>query len=142
LGNSINDPGGLVDASAGTMAGRQRPEVSMAEKWSNVGHPIVSQLAHDADMAELIEMYIAEMPARAEKLGACISARDWKALTTIAHQLRGSAGGHGFPTLGACAGALEDAMRTAQGREEAALGSIKLQVDVLVAMCRRCVAKR
>lgn len=106
------------------------------------GVPIVSQMAHDPDMAELIDFYVSTMPEHAEKLKACFAGKDYKTLALLAHQLRGSAGGYGFPSVGTCAGELEDVVRAAQGHEDAALASIKAQVDALVSMCRRCVARK
>lgn len=103
--------------------------------------PIVSSLSNDADMAELIDMYVEEMGGRAQTLRTSMESGNWKALVNEAHKIRGSAGGHGFATIGATAARLEDELRRCAGNETTAVQSIKQQVDELISMCLRAKAR-
>lgn len=107
-----------------------------------VGPPIYSQALDDPDMVELVMMFVDEMPSRTDTILASLSSKDWNNLANEAHKLRGSAGGHGFPTLGDAAGVLEDAVRAASGREEAVIAGIQQQVQELVNLCRRVAVKQ
>lgn len=69
--------------------------------------PIYSTLAHDQDMAELIEMFVAEVPDKLTRLDALLQAEDWNELKRLSHQLKGSAGGYGFGVVTAGAQKLE-----------------------------------
>jgi HPt (histidine-containing phosphotransfer) domain-containing protein len=106
-------------------------------RMPSVGPKIKSQLSHDPDMRELVEMFVEEMPARAAKLREVLTSQQWKELANEAHKLRGSAGGHGFATIGTVAGGLEDLVRNNTGKEEALLAQIRSRVDELVSMCER-----
>lgn len=101
------------------------------------GPKIKSQLTSDPDMRELIEMFVDEMPGRAQKLREVLTSQQWKELANEAHKLRGSAGGHGFGTIGVVAGGLEDLVRSNTGKEELLLEQIKSRVEELISMCER-----
>lgn len=102
---------------------------------------IVSDLAFDPDMAELVELFVSELPGRAGKVSAAFDAGRWSDLAIQAHQLRGSSAGHGFPQIGAIAGRLEDLVRGAQGKEQSAAARIRAQVEELTDLCRRARAR-
>jgi HPt (histidine-containing phosphotransfer) domain-containing protein len=102
-----------------------------------LGPKIKSQLSNDPDMRELVEMFVDEMPARAAKLREVLTSQQWKELANEAHKLRGSAGGHGFTSIGNVAAGVEDLVRSSTGKEEAMLAQIKARVDELVSMCER-----
>lgn len=72
---------------------------------------IVSQYASDPEMAELVELFISELPKRIEALNAAWNESRLGDVTRMAHQLKGSCAGYGFPTLGKAAGVLEDGLR-------------------------------
>ncbi len=103
--------------------------------------PIISSLSTDADMAELIDMYVEEMGGRVQALQTHMESGNWKSLANEAHKIRGSAGGHGFSTIGANAARLEDELRCCAGNEGAVMQSIKQQVDELIGMCLRAKAR-
>jgi HPt (histidine-containing phosphotransfer) domain-containing protein len=106
------------------------------------GPPIFSSMQQDPDMAELIEMFVEEMPGRANTIESALVGKDWKTLANEAHKLRGSAGGHGFDKIGTVAGVLEDAVRSAAGREEAAWNQSREQVEQLTNLCRRVAVRK
>jgi HPt (histidine-containing phosphotransfer) domain-containing protein len=51
------------------------------------------------DFAELVEMYVAEMPARIAALSAAVASNDRDQVRRLLHQLVGSAGSYGFNSL-------------------------------------------
>jgi HPt (histidine-containing phosphotransfer) domain-containing protein len=99
---------------------------------------IRSNLLHDADMTELIEMFVQEMPARITGLTETLARSEYTDLKRIAHQLKGACGGYGFPDVGAAAARVETTLlRSSPGKGEISLTSLKQQVDELVDLCRR-----
>jgi HPt (histidine-containing phosphotransfer) domain-containing protein len=94
--------------------------------------PLYSDLSGDPDLAELVAMFVEEMPERVANLGGALEARDWERLGRFAHRLKGSAGSYGFPAVGRGAARVEDAIRS--GLPEI---QIKQAVDKLLALCRR-----
>ena len=98
--------------------------------------PIRSQLADDPEMAELITLFLQELPQRVDSMIKAWHTQELTALQRLAHQLKGSCAGYGFPTIGSAAARLEDDLRTkASGQNHAE----KLTTDVneLIALCRR-----
>lgn len=65
----------------------------------------------DPEMAALADLFFGELPGRIDSMRRALAARDLGSVQFIAHQLRGAAGGYGFPEIGAAAGALEDLLR-------------------------------
>lgn len=99
--------------------------------------PLVSEFADDPDMAELVEMFVSDLPERIGTLKTAQETRDVDALTTIAHQLKGAAPGYGFAPIGDAAKAVEDALR-AEG--EQAIDGLRDQVDALLNLCERAMS--
>ncbi len=91
---------------------------------------IVSALAGDPGMAELLDEYVTELQVRSSLLRAAARAADWKGIGHIAHQLKGSAGGFGFASITTAAGELE---RVALCRHD--LEEVSRRVDELRALC-------
>jgi histidine phosphotransfer protein HptB len=84
-----------------------------------MSHPFIySKLAVDPDLGELVEMFVQEMPDRLNALEAQACNRNWEELTRTAHQLKGAAGGYGFPLLTLYASRLENALRESRPEEE------------------------
>jgi len=94
--------------------------------------PLHSSLEDDPDLEELVALYIEEMPGRIECVLGRAAAGDFDALAAIAHQLRGSAGSHGFHQLTGVAADVERAIRDCRPETE-----IAAALDALVELCRR-----
>ena len=94
--------------------------------------PLFSELAGDPVMAELVEEFVAELPARVRSIQLACAEADLDTLTRLAHQLKGSAGGYGFPTI-------TDAARDAEQLAKAgtAVPQLAAAVDALASLCRR-----
>ena len=59
---------------------------------------LVSELT-DQDMLELVEVFVGELPDRIAAIEKAIGEQDLAAIATLTHQLKGSAGGYGFPAI-------------------------------------------
>lgn len=110
----------------------------MADQNAASRAPILSEYADDADMIELVESFVSELPKRVEAITS--AAKECRAtdLKRIAHQLRGAAPGYGFPIIGTAAARLEDHMRQAPANVD--LTTFKSQIDELIDVCSRAVA--
>jgi signal transduction histidine kinase/DNA-binding response OmpR family regulator len=107
-----------------TIRRRLPARVSRAER---AGHPF----AGDPEMERLLEAFVAALPRRTAVMEQCLAAGDLDGLLVAAHQLKGTAGGYGFPRLSEAAAALEAAVRA---REDAAV--LGARTDAVVALCR------
>lgn len=70
-----------------------------------------SDIQCDIDLQALVDLYLAEMPARAEALRLALTGGDRAQLQRLAHRLKGSAGQYGFPALSTHAAVLERLVR-------------------------------
>ncbi len=93
---------------------------------------LLSALADDPDMADLVQAFVAELPDRLAAIEKTLSEDDLDALGRLAHQLKGSAGSYGFPTITEAAEGLEASAKT---RED--LNKLRVDVRKLVDLCRR-----
>ena len=71
--------------------------------------PLTSDMADDEDMSELVDQFVATVPERIGALRAASVTGDRGCLGRLAHQLKGAAGGYGFPRISEAAAALEAA---------------------------------
>lgn len=96
---------------------------------------MVSQLANDPDLLELVELFVNELPQRIAAIERGLSEENIEVVSRLAHQLKGAAGGYGFPLITDAARDLEDAART-----QTSLESLRQCVDSLADLCRRARA--
>lgn len=102
---------------------------------------LVSELAGDPEMQELVEIFVSELPDRVAQLTDTWQQTQLEELCRIAHQLKGASAGYGFPTIGAAAGKLENALRSShQGADHAALQKMQRDLDDLIDLCNRAAA--
>lgn len=101
------------------------------ESNATTGQMLFSTLAEDPDLAEIVEMFVDEMPERIENILNCYQSEDWEGLRRASHQLKGAAGSYGFAPITPCAGVLEATIKQAKPEDE-----IRKAVDELVGMCR------
>lgn len=93
-----------------------------------------SEYASDPEMRDIVTLFVDDLPRRAASLRAAIGAGDRPRLRTLAHQLRGSAGGYGFPGIGNAAANLE-ILILANGTDERVAGA----AERLANRCLRAV---
>lgn len=80
---------------------------------SNVPARLISQLLlEEADLRDLVEEFVSELPRRLSELRQAFERLDWSRLISLAHQLKGAAGSYGYPDISAVAAAMESAFRT------------------------------
>jgi HPt (histidine-containing phosphotransfer) domain-containing protein len=91
-----------------------------------------SALAADADLAELVAMFVEEMPGRVRAFEVQFESANRDELARLAHQLKGSAGSYGFDQLTPFAARLESVIRGGEPPE-----SIQLALDELIDSCWR-----
>ena len=97
--------------------------------------PLLSTMADDADMAGLVREFVAELPQRVEAIAHALDREDLAALARLTHQLKGSAGGYGFPSITDAAAVLEGGARARQDLE-----TLRGHLERLADLCRRATA--
>ena len=95
---------------------------------------LLSELADDPDMAELLEQFLADLPGRVDAIGVALDDNDQAHVASLAHQLKGAAGGYGFPTISDAARTLESGARLANDTTE-----LRASLTVLLARARAAV---
>ena len=75
------------------------------------GAPVRSRFAGDPDYRELLEWFVESLAELAGTLRDQMRSADYAGLQVHAHQVKGAAGGYGFPELTALAAELERACR-------------------------------
>jgi CheY-like chemotaxis protein len=94
---------------------------------------VVSVYADDPEMVELVGAFVATLPDKRRALAAAARDPDLEPLRRLAHQLKGSGGGYGFPTLSAAAARVEALV----GGDDRALVE---NVDALLSLLDRIAA--
>jgi HPt (histidine-containing phosphotransfer) domain-containing protein len=72
-----------------------------------------SRFPDDPEMAELAELFLEGLSSRIAAIRKAWESRDLGQVRFGSHQLRGAAGGYGFPEIGEAAGLVEDLLRHA-----------------------------
>lgn len=96
-----------------------------------------SDLEADPDFAELIDAFLAGLDAKVVRIDMAARAADYSALQHATHQLKGAAGGYGFPTI---SDAARDVERLATEGTNAT--AIDAAVALLVAQCEAAMRSR
>jgi histidine phosphotransfer protein HptB len=97
--------------------------------------PLYSSLAFDPDLAPLVELFVEDLPDRAEMLLDRLQASDAEGLRHVAHQLTGAAGSYGFHDITAEAAVVEQTIVAGRSEEE-----VIAAVNSLIDLCRRARA--
>jgi HPt (histidine-containing phosphotransfer) domain-containing protein len=96
--------------------------------------PLRSDLSGDPEMAELIGLFLAELPKRVDSLTQAWRAREFQTIQRLAHQLKGSSAGYGFPAIGTAAAKVEDSIRA---NDNVQVDQLAQQVQELIVLCHR-----
>ena len=94
--------------------------------------PCYSTLSGEADMAELLALFVGELPERLADIRQAAQGQNWQEVRRLAHQLRGAGGSYGFPLLTAVAGQVE---AVAQG--QTSVQALREALDELTAVSER-----
>ena len=84
-------------------------------------------------MAELIEYFLSELKDRVGRLEHAWMLGDHERLRQVAQQLKGAAGGYGFPTITNTAADLEFSLTS----EQAEISALAEKVEALISICKR-----
>jgi HPt (histidine-containing phosphotransfer) domain-containing protein len=96
--------------------------------------PVRSEFAEDEDFRELLEPFVASMPEKRRSLADLFRNGQIDELGRLAHQLKGAAGGYGFPEVSTAAALLQEAChdRDAARVEQVVNGLLELLARVTV----------
>jgi signal transduction histidine kinase/CheY-like chemotaxis protein len=95
-----------------------------------------STLGDDEDMKEIIRQFVHDLADRSAAILRACRVSDVATLERMAHQLKGSAGGYGFPRITEAAAAVEKGV--AEGLDPA---SLQARAEALATLCRRARAQ-
>ena len=90
-------------------------------------------VAEDASFADLVEEFLVGLDERLGAMKNALDGNDFDTLRTLAHQLRGAGGGHGYPVL------TEKSARLEQQAIAKQVESCTRMVDELLAIRPRIV---
>lgn len=108
---------------------------------TNPLQPLKSQFAGDPEMADLISMYVEELPQRIAALISAYDKGESETLQRLSHQLKGASAGYGFPAIGEAAARVETTLKHLPGTPEKSLALVESNLKELVTLCRRAVQK-
>ena len=91
-----------------------------------------SEFADDPDMAGIVALFVRELPQRLAAMHASLSVGDLEQVRVLAHQLKGAAGGYGYPKLGEAAALVDNAVKDGQQANV-----IRSRVGMLAAVAAR-----
>jgi signal transduction histidine kinase/CheY-like chemotaxis protein len=106
-----------------------------AEEKPRIAHPdapLVSQLIDDPDVRDLLGDFVAVLPGKVCELLERLTRRELTGMRELAHQIKGGAGGYGFPQISDRAGELERLVQSGASRP-----MIERSAAELIALIRR-----
>lgn len=101
----------------------------------NTTDVLLSEFAQDEDMVELVEMFVAELPDKIASIEKALAESDLTTLNQLAHQLKGAAGGYGFPSITDTAKQVEDMTKA-----DADMEKLSSTIEELASLCSRARA--
>lgn len=90
------------------------------DRSSECGLPakLNSQLLRDEpELADVVREFVDVLPTRLAEMKAAFEQSDWKALTTLAHRLKGAGGSYGYPDISQLCATMERSFRAEQAGE-------------------------
>ena len=112
-----------------TLAGRR------ADSETGRTEILVSQLADDPDMAPLVDKFLINLGPKVNHMTEYLSMNRLDELASLAHQLKGTGGGYGFPSISNAASKVEQHAKTSTDLEQ-----IQMAVAELTGLCRQAIA--
>lgn len=106
----------------------------MSDETKDAPRPIGSELVReDPSFADIVVQFVDGLDGRVKTMEHAVRAADFEALRVAAHQLKGSGGGYGYPTLTERAGILE------QHAKRQSVDGCLFALEELKALCARVV---
>lgn len=127
--SQLVDPPPVAPSAAPPSAGTKSAATEPAE-------PLRSEFAGDEDFAVILDPYLAGLPAKRAAVSAAAAElpANREPLQALAHQIKGAAGGYGFPQVTEAAAALLAACR--EGTDDA----VRAEYDRLASLMSRMSA--
>lgn len=104
----------------------------MNSMTTDVSSPLTSTYADDQVIAEILPMFLANMPKYTNNLQALIESRDYVGAGRVCHDLKGTSGGYGYPDIATATQVLETELKKGQDLE-----LIRSYLDVVCGLCER-----
>ncbi len=101
--------------------------------------PIISDLSGDEDLIDIIEEFVDELPDRVSAMTTAFEEQNFEELRRLAHQLKGAAGGYGFPSI--TDSALQVELAADVRNADQATDKLVKDIEALTELCRRARAK-
>jgi signal transduction histidine kinase/CheY-like chemotaxis protein/HPt (histidine-containing phosphotransfer) domain-containing protein len=95
------------------------------------GDPLRSTMENEPTVQKLLSKFISRLPERVTTIQTLLEQQNMEELRQAIHQIKGAAGGYGFPQLTDQAGRAENKVR-----EIAPLDQVRAEVDALIAVVR------
>lgn len=99
--------------------------------------PIQSLYADDPEMAELVQLFVSELPDRIASVQTAWNHGKLDELTRLAHQLKGAGSGYGYPSITQAAAELERELRGLPA--PSAVAEVRDELEALLSVCRRAM---
>ena len=96
--------------------------------------PIKSLFADDDLIAEILPAFVQNLPKYVEQLRVAIGAGDVVAAAKVCHDLKGTAGGYGYPQIGSLAEILEDGLKSGFD-----LAAASIQLEQIARLCHQAM---
>ncbi len=96
---------------------------------------LVSELAGDPDLIELIQAFVGDLPDRLAAIEKTLAEQTLDELARLVHQLKGAAGGYGFPKITDAAGRLESCVKAGADWDQ-----LRARAADLAVLCQRATA--
>ena len=106
---SVTDVQATPDEELFPMASTATTVASLRIRRSDVTTVLISELAGDPDLGEIVQAFVDSAPTRLRAIEAAVDADDHALLARLAHQLKGTGASYGYPQLTIAAKALEEA---------------------------------
>jgi HPt (histidine-containing phosphotransfer) domain-containing protein len=114
--------------------------VSEAIAHGSAASSAAGRLKPKAPSAKLVNQFVAGLAQRMAAMHAALETSDIVKLKSLAHQLRGAAGGYGFPAIGQAAHNLETGCAAGAPKPEEA-GQLRHLVESLANLCSQTRAE-
>jgi CheY-like chemotaxis protein len=107
----------------------QQPSDAEAALAAGAACKLRSSLSNNETLKGVLERFVSRLPQRIEDIQRLLRERDLAHLAQAVHQMKGAAGGYGFPQLTSAAGKAEESIKRADD-----IASISQQINELVSL--------
>ncbi len=112
-------------------------EEVLTPECSSHDEPLLSIYANDSAVADILPLFVSNVPKYLGNLEAHIGNADWTMAARVCHDLKGTAGGYGYPDIGAVAKRLESEVKGARSLD--ILNGLLAEAKILCERARRAL---